>query len=206
MSSSFRRMLPLPHTPLTTVLKWNNGTIHVHSVFLEALLISEQWPSFFFPTFHSYAPEPKLSYWIWRRLYVAGLYTTETNVAMIILCSHCSVSSHSPCCSWAVLHLLLLMLLCFLLLNFLLCLFVFTLPLAYVHPTHTSHQPLELHMKHHSVAPQPASACRFGVGAAGWQSAEPYKAILSCRCCCCWWPARPVPWYTDAVRYAAWAV
>ena len=41
------------------------------------------------------------------------------------------------CCSWAILHPPLLMLLCYLPLHFLLCLFVFTLPPAYIHPTHT---------------------------------------------------------------------
>lgn len=77
---------------------------------------------------------------------------------MIILYVYCSVPFR------AILNLLLLMLFCFLLLNFLLCLFVFMLPLAYIHPTHTS--PLELHMKHHTVALQSVSACCFGVQAA----------------------------------------
>lgn len=51
--------------------------------------------------------------------------------------------------------------------HFLLGLFVFTLPQAYIHPTHTSYHPLEVHMKRHTVALQPASACYFGVQALG---------------------------------------
>ncbi len=74
-------------------------------------------------------------------------------------CHDKAVCLHFPAAIEPFSHLPLLMLLCFLLPNFLLCLFVLALLLAYIHPTHTSHQPLEHCMKHHTVALQPASAC-----------------------------------------------
>ena len=60
-----------------------------------------------------------------------------------------------------------------LLLNFLLCLC--SLLQAYVHPTHTSHQPPELRIKQHTAFLHPAGACCFGVQASALQG---YSQLL----------------------------
>lgn len=161
MSSSLRRMLPLPHSTLATVRKWNNGTR------LSCIFRGFAHPGTgFIPHLLLICPQPKVPHAGYEAISIQQgcccccfLYHIEANV-MNILYAHCSVCLHvfatAELCCFSCFW-------CYCASSSLISRFVClcSLPLAYVHPTHTSHQPLELRVVHHAVALQPASACRL---------------------------------------------